>query len=125
MEIVAEGGKIPRAATIGSFHSPIAWLLLVMVVGHVGIALWHHFVKKGRCAAAHRLTGNRPAHWDHGAALASGCLPASCHGRNARPRQSDRVFVGTGPFEARLQLPGIDAARPICNRGSSHPERPP
>lgn len=29
-----------------SLHSPIAWFLLVMIVGHVGIALLHHFVKK-------------------------------------------------------------------------------
>ena len=26
--------------------SPLAWLLLIMVAGHIGVALFHHFVKK-------------------------------------------------------------------------------
>ncbi len=33
-------------AAIGSLHSPIAWSLLILVVGHVGMALVHHFIKK-------------------------------------------------------------------------------
>lgn len=32
--------------TVGSLHSPLAWALLVMIIGHVGMALVHHFVKK-------------------------------------------------------------------------------
>lgn len=32
--------------TVGGLHSPIAWFLLIMVIGHVGMALVHHFIKK-------------------------------------------------------------------------------
>lgn len=47
MELVAKGAEIPWLADIGSaLHSPVAWLLLVMIAGHAGMALVHHFVKK-------------------------------------------------------------------------------
>jgi len=46
VQLVARGGEIPWMASIGSLHSPTAWLLLVMIIGHIGIALLHHFVKK-------------------------------------------------------------------------------
>lgn len=46
MDLAAEGDKIPWMATLGSLHSPIAWALLVLIVGHAGIALFHRFVKK-------------------------------------------------------------------------------
>ncbi len=46
MELIAEGDEIAWMATLGSLHSPIAWTLLAMIVGHVGIALYHHFVRK-------------------------------------------------------------------------------
>src|SRR5690554_195919 len=47
MEIVAgDGPEIGWMATLGSVHSLIAWSLLILVIGHVGIALLHHFVKK-------------------------------------------------------------------------------
>lgn len=46
MQLAAKGDEIPWMASIGSLHSPIAWLLLLMIVGHVGIALLHHFIKK-------------------------------------------------------------------------------
>jgi len=46
IQLIARGDEIPWMASIGSLHSPIAWLLLIMIVGHVGIALLHHFVKK-------------------------------------------------------------------------------
>src|SRR3546814_4062913 len=39
IELVAEGGKIPWMASLGSLHSPIAWSLLILIVGHSGIAL--------------------------------------------------------------------------------------
>ena len=45
-EIVAKGPEIPWMITIGSLHSPIAWLLLFMIIGHIAIALYHHFIKK-------------------------------------------------------------------------------
>ena len=37
---------IPWLAAIGTLHSPIAWLLLIMIVGHIGMALLHRFVKR-------------------------------------------------------------------------------
>lgn len=47
IELISKGPEIPWMAELGgSVHSPLAWLLLVMVVGHIGIALVHQFVKK-------------------------------------------------------------------------------
>lgn len=46
LEIAAKGDKIPWAAAVGSLHSPIAWLLLVLTAGHIGMALLHQFVQK-------------------------------------------------------------------------------
>lgn len=46
-ELVAGGEGIGWMATIGgTLHSPLAWLLLILVAGHAGIALLHHFVKR-------------------------------------------------------------------------------
>ncbi|MCX7556886.1 cytochrome b [Xanthomonadaceae bacterium JHOS43] len=45
--LVPGGEEIPWLATLGgSLHSPVAWLLLIMIIGHVGMALVHHFIKK-------------------------------------------------------------------------------
>src|SRR5690606_966579 len=44
--ISGSGTETAWMQTVGSLHSPIAWLLLIMVIGHVAAALWHHFVKK-------------------------------------------------------------------------------
>ncbi len=45
--LIARGGaEIGWLATLGSAHSLIAWSLLILVLGHAGIALLHHFVKK-------------------------------------------------------------------------------
>lgn len=44
--LAAEGDEVPWMAAIGGLHSPIAWSLLILVVGHIGMALVHHFVKK-------------------------------------------------------------------------------
>lgn len=47
LELVAAGPEIPWLATVGGLiHSPLAWLLLAMVIGHGGMALVHRFVKK-------------------------------------------------------------------------------
>lgn len=47
IELVAESEGISWMAGPGeALHSPIAWLMLVVVLGHAGIALLHHFVKK-------------------------------------------------------------------------------
>jgi len=31
---------------LGSLHSPLAWLFVVLVLGHVAAALFHHFVQR-------------------------------------------------------------------------------
>ncbi|MCQ9616638.1 cytochrome b/b6 domain-containing protein [Paenalcaligenes niemegkensis] len=46
IQLVAKSEKISWMASLGGLYSPIAWILLVMIVGHIGIALFHHFVKK-------------------------------------------------------------------------------
>lgn len=46
LEIFAKGDEIPWAATLGQLHSPLAWTLTVLIVGHIGMALIHHFVKR-------------------------------------------------------------------------------
>lgn len=38
--------ETPWMLAIGNLHSPAAWLLLIVVIGHIGMALVHHFVKK-------------------------------------------------------------------------------
>lgn len=43
MQLIAKGGEIPWMITLGNLHSPIAWLLLIMIIGHIGITLVHHF----------------------------------------------------------------------------------
>ena len=40
------GEEVRWAQVWGSLHSPLAWLLLVAVVVHVLIALYHHLVRK-------------------------------------------------------------------------------
>lgn len=47
IQIVPAGGEIPWLADFGSvLHSPAAWLTVLMVLGHVGAALWHGLVRK-------------------------------------------------------------------------------
>jgi len=47
MQLVAGGAEVPWLAEVGgALHSPVAWLLLLMVAGHAGMALVHHFVRK-------------------------------------------------------------------------------
>lgn len=47
IQLIAKGPEIPWMGTLGgAVHSPLAWLLLVMIIGHIGIALIHQFVKK-------------------------------------------------------------------------------
>src|SRR5690606_12014462 len=46
-QLVARGATdIEWMATLGSVHSLIAWTLLILVVGHVGMALLPQLVKK-------------------------------------------------------------------------------
>ena len=46
IQLAARGPEIAWMAAIGSLHSPIAWILLILIAGHAGIALLHHFVRK-------------------------------------------------------------------------------
>lgn len=46
IQLAAAGDEIPWMISLGQLHSPIAWILLIMIVGHIGIALIHRFVKK-------------------------------------------------------------------------------
>ncbi|BAZ92616.1 cytochrome b [Thiohalobacter sp. COW1] len=46
IQLAAKGDEIPWMASLGSLHSPIAWTLLVLIVGHIGMALLHHFARK-------------------------------------------------------------------------------
>tara|TARA_R110002012_G_scaffold62590_1_gene164639 strand:+ start:18854 stop:19375 length:522 start_codon:yes stop_codon:yes gene_type:complete len=46
MELVSEGEEITWAASLGGLHSPLAWALSVLILGHIGIALFHHFAQR-------------------------------------------------------------------------------
>lgn len=46
IDLVAEGEEVAWMASLGSLHSPIAWTLLVLIVGHIGMALYHQFIRK-------------------------------------------------------------------------------
>lgn len=46
VELIGEGEEIPWMASIGSLHSPIALLLVTLIIGHIAMAIWHHAVKK-------------------------------------------------------------------------------
>lgn len=47
IQIVPAGGEIPWLADFGGvLHSPVAWLTVLMVLGHIGAALWHGLVRK-------------------------------------------------------------------------------
>lgn len=44
LQIVPRGEEVEWMITVGSFHSPIAWALLILILGHIAAALLHHFV---------------------------------------------------------------------------------
>lgn len=46
IQLIARGEELPWAATLGDLHSPIALTLLVLILGHIGMSLHHHFVRK-------------------------------------------------------------------------------
>lgn len=45
-QLVAKGPEIDWAASIGSLHSPLAWLTVILVLGHTAAALYHLYVKR-------------------------------------------------------------------------------
>lgn len=46
LELLPKGEEIAWAATLGGFHSPLSWVLGTLIIGHIGIALFHHFVQR-------------------------------------------------------------------------------
>lgn len=46
IELVAQSEQeIPWAVALGEWHAQISWLFVALVLGHLGAALYHHFVK--------------------------------------------------------------------------------
>lgn len=43
-EIFAKGEEIVWATSIGRLHSPMAWIITLLIVGHIGMTLIHHFI---------------------------------------------------------------------------------
>lgn len=37
--LIPKGPEIPLAATLGEWHTPLSWLLLALILGHIGFAL--------------------------------------------------------------------------------------
>lgn len=46
IELISKGEKIAWAQSIGSLHSPIAWILAALIIGHIAMALFHQFIKR-------------------------------------------------------------------------------
>lgn len=46
LQLVAKGPEIGWAASVGSLHSPLAWLTVLLVIGHIVAALYHGVVKR-------------------------------------------------------------------------------
>lgn len=46
VELVAESeATIPWAVALGEWHAQISWVFVALVIGHIGAALYHHFIK--------------------------------------------------------------------------------
>ncbi|MCQ4303487.1 DUF2218 domain-containing protein [Stutzerimonas frequens] len=45
-QLVEKGPEIAWAASVGGLHSPLAWLTVLLVIGHIGAALYHRLVKR-------------------------------------------------------------------------------
>jgi cytochrome b561 len=45
-EIIPGGEPSPLLSAFGGYHGAIAWLLLLVVAGHLAAALYHHFVAR-------------------------------------------------------------------------------
>lgn len=46
IEVIAPGEEIAWAQQIGQLHSPVAWVMTALILGHIFMALHHHFVKR-------------------------------------------------------------------------------
>ena len=61
IQLVAESEReIPWAIALGEWHAQISWLFVALVLGHLGAALYHHFVMHDDTLA--RMTGRRSGH---------------------------------------------------------------
>lgn len=45
VEILAKDEGVGWAASVGRLHSPLAWAFTVLLIGHIGMAFIHHFIK--------------------------------------------------------------------------------
>lgn len=45
-QLVEKGPEIAWAASVGGVHSPLAWLTVLLVVGHIAAALYHRLIKR-------------------------------------------------------------------------------
>lgn len=45
VQLVAKGPEIPWMSLIGGLHSPLAVMFLALIAGHIGMALYHHFIR--------------------------------------------------------------------------------
>ncbi|MBK3867316.1 cytochrome b [Pseudomonas stutzeri] len=45
-QLLAKGPENGWMASVGSLHSALAWLTLLLVIGHIGAALYHRLVKR-------------------------------------------------------------------------------
>jgi len=58
IELVAESEQeMAWAIALGQWHAQISWLFVALVLGHLGAALYHHFVKHDDTLA--RMTTKR------------------------------------------------------------------
>ncbi|MBE7377102.1 cytochrome b [Pseudomonas lopnurensis] len=46
MQLAEKGPEIAWAATLGGLHSPLAWLTVLLVVGHIGMAFYHRLARR-------------------------------------------------------------------------------
>lgn len=46
LQLAAKGPEIDWMAAVGSLHSPLAWLTVLLVIGHIAAALYHKVVKR-------------------------------------------------------------------------------
>lgn len=46
VELIPEAEEVAWAEALGGLHSPLAWLFTALILGHVFMALFHHFVKQ-------------------------------------------------------------------------------
>ncbi|WP_157958871.1 MULTISPECIES: cytochrome b [Salinicola] len=44
--VLIPGADVPWAAALGMVHEPIAWLITLMILGHVAMAMHHHFGRR-------------------------------------------------------------------------------